>query len=302
MEIAVLADIHSNYVALEECMRYAQERGIRSFLFLGDYVGEFAYPERTMELLRKYDEVYDCTFIRGNKENYWLGYRDNGEKGWLEHNSTTGALYYAYHHLTKGDLQFFENLPVARKLQYGELPTLIACHGSPTDVRGHMLPGNEETKSILEASEVDLILYAHTHIQGKTEHMGKTALNPGAVGMPLKADGRTQFMILHGEQGRWQEEFISLEYDRERVIRELYASGLMERAPYWCMITECLLRNELPEEIAHARILEQVMTLCRQDTGECNWPNIPERYWEQAVKQLLYQRCSSTSHTLSAGQ
>ena len=33
MEIAVLADIHSNYVALERCMRYAEERGIRQFLF-----------------------------------------------------------------------------------------------------------------------------------------------------------------------------------------------------------------------------------------------------------------------------
>ena len=47
MEIAVLADIHSNYVALETCMRFALKRGIRKFLFLGDYIGEMAYPERT---------------------------------------------------------------------------------------------------------------------------------------------------------------------------------------------------------------------------------------------------------------
>lgn len=293
MEIAVLADIHSNYVALERCMCYAEKRGIRRFLFLGDYIGEFAYPERTMELLRRYNREYDCTFIRGNKEDYWLDYRNNGEQGWLEYNSTTGALYYAYHHLGRKDLQFFDSLPVARKLQYGEMPTLIACHGSPTRVRGNMLPGNTETKKTLEASEVDLILYAHTHIQGKTVHRGKMALNPGAVGVPLKADGKTQFMILHGEQGHWQEEFISLEYDRERVIRELYSSGLMERAPYWCMITERLLRNDLPEGIAHSRILERVMTLCEKETGKCNWPDIPERYWEHAMGQLLHSLNSS---------
>lgn len=40
MEIAVLADIHSNHIALERCMGHALERGIRKFLFLGDYIGE----------------------------------------------------------------------------------------------------------------------------------------------------------------------------------------------------------------------------------------------------------------------
>ena len=39
MELAVLADIHSNHVALEKCMEYALERGISDFLFLGDYLG-----------------------------------------------------------------------------------------------------------------------------------------------------------------------------------------------------------------------------------------------------------------------
>lgn len=286
MELAVLADIHSNYVALAQCMEYAMERGIRSFLFLGDYIGEFAYPERTMELLREYDGKYDCTFIRGNKEEYWLGYRDGGEQGWQEYSSTTGALYYAYRRLTEQDLKFFESLPFARKLQYSELPTLIACHGSPTSVRGQMLPGNEESKKVLEVSEVDWILYAHTHIQGKTVYKGKTALNPGSVGVPLKAGSKTQFTILHGEKGNWKEEFISLDYDRERVIRELYESGLMERAPYWCKMTELLLRNRLPEGIAHARLLERTMALCERETGACRWPDIPERYWEEALAEI----------------
>ena len=85
MELAVLADIHSNYIALERCMEYALNRGIFHFWFLGEYIGELAYPERTMELLGQYSEKYDCVFIRGNKENYWLKYRDGGEQGWPEY-------------------------------------------------------------------------------------------------------------------------------------------------------------------------------------------------------------------------
>lgn len=283
MELAVLADIHSNYIALERCMEYALNRGIVHFLFLGDYVGELAYPERTMELLRQYNRKYECVFIRGNKENYWLKYRDAGEQGWPEYNSTTGALYYAYQHLEQRDLEFFETLPIACKLQYGDMPTLIACHGSPSDVKGEMKPGSEETKQILKASEAAYVISAHTHIQGKTVYQGKAAINPGSVGVSLKAEAKAQFAILREERGSWQEEFISLDYDRERAVRELYESGLFKRAPYWCMITEWLFCQKLEEEIGHAEVLFRAMELCRQETGECNWPDIPEKYWAQAV-------------------
>ena len=42
-KIAVLADIHSNHIALETCLKEAQERGAQDYLFLGDYLGELAY-------------------------------------------------------------------------------------------------------------------------------------------------------------------------------------------------------------------------------------------------------------------
>ncbi len=51
MKIAVLSDIHGNYIALRECIKYAVEKGIETFVFLGDYVGELAYPQKTMEIL-----------------------------------------------------------------------------------------------------------------------------------------------------------------------------------------------------------------------------------------------------------
>lgn len=77
MEIAVLSDIHGNYVALERCITYSLERGIRTFIFLGDYIGELAYPERTMQILYELRKEYQCYFIKGNKEEYWINYREH---------------------------------------------------------------------------------------------------------------------------------------------------------------------------------------------------------------------------------
>lgn len=283
MELAVLADIHSNHVALEKCMEYALERGISDFLFLGDYLGEFAYPERTMDLLYLYDREYHCTFICGNKEEYWLKYRKREKDYWQEISSTTGMLYYSYSHVRERDFNFFEKLRLAQKLQYASLPTLIACHGSPFSTRSGMRPGNEESKRILEQIEVDYLLYGHSHVQGITEHQGKIALNPGSVGVGLEASGMAQFAILRGEEGGWKEEFISLDYDRQQALEEMREAGFYERAPYWSLLTEKLILNQLPEGICHANILEEVMRLCQEETGVCNWPDIPEKFWEKAL-------------------
>lgn len=286
MELAVLADIHSNYIAMEQCVSYALERGIHRFVFLGDYIGELAYPERTMELLWQYRRKYDCVFVKGNKEDYWLNYRRDGAQGWTEYHSTTGALYYAYHHLKEEDLDFFENLPVVQEISVGGFPVLTVCHGSPTDVREALRWEDGSAARLLEQSGRDYILCGHTHVRGKVCRRGRTILNPGSVGMALGAGGMAQFAILRGRDGRWEEEFVSLEFNRRRVVRELYESGLMERAPYWCMITERLLLGEAEEERGHAEVLRWVMELCRQDRGFCNWPDIPEEYWEQAAKEF----------------
>ena len=289
MEIAVLADIHSNYIALERCMEYAIGRGIKQFLFLGDYIGELAYPERTMERLYEYREKYDCTFIRGNKENYWIDCRASGQMKWRKYDSTTGALWYAYHCLRDQDIDFFESLPISQQLSYKGFPAFTICHGSPASVRENMVIDGEKTKAILEGAKTDLIFCAHTHIQGKTVYRGKAAVNPGSVGLSLEGGAKSQFLILHGEKvhGKacWREEFISIPYDWEETLRQLKESGLEELAPGWCKITAHDIRHP-QEEIGHAHMLWRVMEQCKAETGHCDWPDIPEKYWDLALKDF----------------
>lgn len=304
MDIAVLADIHSNYIALEHCMTYALKQGITTFLFLGDYIGEMAYPERTMKLLYEYQKLYNCHFISGNKEKYWLNYRDNGEQGWPEYNSTTGALLYAYRCLKKEDLDFFGSLPIAKEITFEGLPALTICHGSPQNEREQLILNETLSKEILAVSENDYILCGHTHVQGKyalpvpltnnsnnniTSTHEKVILNPGSVGLPLESESSSQFMILHGEAGRWNEEFINVNYDETEVINQLTESGLAKRAPYWCQITAELLRNHKNCPYGHAEVLGRAMELCRLETGVCNWPDIPEKYWETAMGEYFPQ-------------
>jgi putative phosphoesterase len=284
MEIAVMSDIHGNYIALERCLEYAFSQNIGTFIFLGDYIGELAYPERTMQILYDLNDRYKCYFIKGNKEDYWLGYRTEGEQGWKDKDSTTGSLLYAYKSLKARDIDFFEKLKIVMTLKLNGLPDFTLCHGSPRNNNHKLLPNDDRTIEVINNVETPIILCGHSHIQRKFTHNEKCVLNPGSVGVPLFSKGETQFMILHGIDGKWVEEFISLKYDVDRVILDMHEEKLDEHAPYWSKITEHILRGG---NTSHGTVLSRAMELCREETGKCVWPDIPEECWEQAVNEMI---------------
>lgn len=39
--------------------------------------------------------------------------------------------------------------------------------------------------------------------------------------------------------------------------------------------------------ISHGTALARAMEICRETRGECNWPQIPEECWQQAIEELL---------------
>ena len=116
MRIAIMADIHSNHVALEACVEEARRRGAEEFLFLGDYLGELAYPEITTGLLDQLRKEFPCTFIRGNKENYWIDRQKGLNPDWIWEagSSSTGMLQYAYSRLDDSRIRWFEQMPIAK--------------------------------------------------------------------------------------------------------------------------------------------------------------------------------------------
>lgn len=284
MDIAVLSDIHGNFVALNRCLEFAHGRGIFDFIFLGDYIGELAYPHKTMQLLYDLNNTDKCYFVKGNKEDYMLNYRANGEMGWKNNDSTTGSLLYTYSSLAEKDMDFFSHLKSSLEISLKDAPTITICHGSPYKTNEKLLPDNEKTFKILDSLSTPIVLCGHTHVQVKINHNNKCVLNCGSVGVPLQSDGKTQFMILHNENGKLFEEFISLEYDVDAVIQDMHDERLNERAPYWSFITEHLLREG---KISHGKVLSRAMELCREKTGTCRWPDIPESCWEQAANEMF---------------
>ena len=68
-------------------------------------------------------------------------------------------------------------------------------------------------------------------------------------------------------------------------VKSMRAEGLFYIAPYWSVVTEDLLKGGT---VGQGKVLRRAMLLCENETGHCEWPQIPERFMKRAVNELLY--------------
>jgi len=280
--IAVIGDIHSNHTGLERCIEHALSQDVDEFLFLGDYISDCPYPQKTMQIIYEMDRNYPCIFIRGNREDYMLDYRKDPSKRWT-YSSASGSLLYTYENLTEHDFRFFENIGIQGYYERPGFMPFRYCHGSLTRSNEILEPGEANTVQIMKNLDVGLLVSGHVHFQEEKMYGDKKILHPGAVGISWYFNGKTQYMILHGSKSGWEAEFFQLEYDVEKVIKEFETSGLNLKAPYWSKIN---IHTLLTGDDKNSACLNLAMKLCREEEGSVSWPDIPEKYWQQAVKEF----------------
>lgn len=288
MNIAVLSDIHGNYAALESSMKYLEKQNIDAYCFLGDYVGEFPGIRKVMDTLYDLRKNFPCYIIKGNKEDYQLFGLGEGHKEWDAYPSTVGMLRYGRQQLTQEDISFLSQLPITGCIHISGMKDIRICHGTQRAVKEFIRPGGSQNEEILAGVEEKYMLCGHTHRVMNIQEYSKVIWNPGSVGLPVIEDGgmKAQFMILHSDDGEWRPEFVALDYDIEYTIQEMHENGLYDIAPYWARVTECILRGK---RTTLGRVLRRAMELCAQETGKCDWPEVPENCWKKAYEELKSQ-------------
>lgn len=276
MKLGVLADIHSGIRPLEACLRALLERGAEGFLLLGDYVSDLPHPEKTMETLRDLMRRYPCHAVRGNREESMLERQDGGCPSW-RYDSGTGSMLYTADRLSQASLNWFRSLPITRRVELDGMPPLRLCHGSPGHVRGILREEDGSAAAELERLEESWLLGGHHHRQLLLSHTGKTCLNPGPVRMGNKA----QCALLIGENGRWQAELLTLDYDAPAYAREIAESGFLEAAPVYA-------RGILYEIVTGEEISVPLIRLAFQYQHQLQ-PQTPEETescWQRAGREL----------------
>lgn len=279
MKIAVFSDIHSNYVAFKRCVDYIEEQGIKHIVFLGDYVSDCANPQKTMDLVYELKEKYACWFIKGNREEYMLAHRKGDPKYNWTVSSATGSLLYTYNNLREKDFDFFESLPTTDTVEIDGYPPFEICHGSLNNTRGKMYPKTKESLENVDLMKTNLLIGGHIHLLFSTRYRNKKVICAGAIGVPMKSNGKCQFVILESDGGEWQEELIRLEYDVDASIREIEESELTEMGCMWTHLLKKTLKDGENHTVDCLRLAHQL----REKEGK---DKLEERHWEKAVKKM----------------
>ena len=288
MKIAVLSDIHGNNIALDRCLEYLKDKDIDAYCFLGDYMGEFPGVEQIMKTLYKLRDNHKCYFLRGNKENYQIDKIGEGHPEWDDYPSTVGMLRYANTHLTDEDIEFFKSLPISMRIKNQGLPDIVICHGSPRKVNEIFINNEPVMNEIVEETKADYIIFGHIHRKIDIKCGSTHIWNPGSAGASVDIPFYYQFMILNGEDGKWEPEWITLEADIDNLLLEMKNAGLYEIAPYWTRFTELLVRGECGEH-THGTFISRAIDLCYERNGSCYWPEIPEECYAKAFEEICSQ-------------
>jgi putative phosphoesterase len=212
MEIAIIADIHSNLPAFEEVLKKIE--GLPTFC-CGDLVGYNPYPNEVIELVRK----NGITSILGNHDYAVL----TGDTSWFNP-IAAWAISWTIDELKEENRGVLEKLPT---VYVGEF---YMVHGSPKNPLEEYIYKDHPDYVFLDFfnyTDKDVVVLGHTHVPFVKKIGEKLIFNPGAVGQPRDGDPRASYAIFDTESREVRIERVS--YDIEKVDKDIMEKGLPEQ-------------------------------------------------------------------------
>lgn len=214
MLLGLIADVHSNAVALKEVLGSLND--VDMILSAGDVVGYNPYPDETIELFIEHGIRSIC----GNHDRAVVTGDTSGFNAYAAF-----AVMWTRKTLSAKGIHYLSALPPALRLSFDGKRIVIA-HGSFSRDDAYVYTENF-TPSMLEEADADVLVLGHTHVQGKSVFGERVIVNPGSVGQPRDNDPRAAFAVLDTDDG--SVELRRVKYDVELVVGRVLEAGLPER-------------------------------------------------------------------------
>lgn len=226
MKYLLLADIHGNIFALEECMKRLSNDAFDEIIFLGDYVSDVPRSHEVIEYIRKCQNEYKCHTIIGNREERVLSYIKGEHPDWTLDTRFADAVYSASQ-LTKNDVEWIENL---------DKELIIEAYGRKIHV------SHDFSKEV--DSSFDFKIYGHEHNQFNYKKDNIHVINPGSVGITVDEKPVMQYTILDiKEDGTYSIEDYNEYYDMTEVIESIKECPTYNSVYRWGNLLELILKT-----------------------------------------------------------
>lgn len=221
MLIGLIADVHSNVVALKAVLTALDGIGVEKILHVGDIIGYNPYPNEAVELFIKYGIIS----ILGNHDRALI---ENEYSGFNPY--AAAALEWTKNVISQENIQYISRLnDIASFEIIGR--KIVIVHGSPRDFDEYVYPEDVVPGFI---SDADILVLGHTHVQFMKEYPEGIIVNPGSVGQPRDGNPDAAFAILDTDSGKVK--LMRTGYNIEKVIDDILAARLPEKLAFRLMV------------------------------------------------------------------
>lgn len=278
MRTLIIADVHANLPALESVLATPEAQGCQRVISLGDQVNFGPQPRQVLLRLKE----LNATMLLGNHEARLL--RADAPE--------FAGCNWAIQRWTHSQIQ---GLDIAFPMDYAEGAKLFT-HGMPGDP--FRLIEAEDVPTLLDSlpDHVTHLFSGHNHAPWLVQHHGRTACNPGSLGMLEDgAGGHAPFVVMEEQEGIIRLTRHMAVYDTTALMRSFIESGCAHAAPEMARIVlHTMLHGEYQATLKLVRFVAHLGDLADPSAwqeADRTWPwvePIPTaEYWKHLEEELF---------------
>ena len=236
MKIAVLSDIHANFVALNTAVEHIETWKPDFVIVAGDLVNRGPRPMECLRLIQEKSKSQNWLMVRGNHEDYVISQANPLEPRSGPAFEVHRASFWTYQQLNR-NIAPLQEMPFQQSLLDPNGNEIRFVHASMSGNRDGIYPETSDESLALKIfpngthrSKVPLVLFCvgHTHRPLIRSLNGVLIINAGSAGLPFDGDKRLSYAQLSWENGLWEAEIIRLKYDTSEAEHDFIASGYLE--------------------------------------------------------------------------
>jgi len=253
MDIAIISDIHGNYVALEATLEDIFERGIEYVVCLGDVAATGPQPRECVQRMGDLQIAFlSMPVVMGNTDAWLLDpqpFVPNSSKNHDDEfmRKVHEADLWCVEQLTEADRALMRSFKPTISLELDESLRALFYHGSPRSYDETIVATtpDEQLDPMFADHYADhdaqILCGGHTHQPFVRRYHQALLMNPGSVGLPFERIRNAEavrnppwaeYALLRCEGGWFDVVLRRVSIDVDAVVRAIHKSG-MPHAETW---------------------------------------------------------------------
>jgi len=221
MKIAILADVHANFVALQTVAAHVERWQPDAVVVAGDIVNRGPRPRECLEFVLQKQQTAGWLAVKGNHEDYVISCAPS--------NGTQSEIWriadWTYEQLN-GDVAALQALPFQVDLPLPGGSELRVVHASMLGNRNGIYRHTTDEHLRQKIAPPPAVFCAgHTHIPLRRTIDQTLVVNAGSVGLPFDGDQRAGYAQIELGRSRRSARIVRLKYDYCRAEQDFYATG-----------------------------------------------------------------------------